>query len=105
MSVPRIEFTECYQDEVLEEDREYFKNLKISLPERDWKYRRVYPRLPHIDYPREITGDKEHCEIVFHDGSVMKILGSYDVMTIFIEDRERQYEEELTAEWEVGNDD
>lgn len=95
MSELRIEFTERYLDDLpTDEEIETAKNLKLAIPEGKMKYRRVYPRLEHIDYPRELTGVKTHCELLFMDGSTMVVKGAYDDICMKIDERSKLAEQE-----------
>ena len=94
MSYPRIEFTEYFPEPLAEDVIDDYENMGIKPPKATWNYRRVYPRLGDIDYPREIPGEKEHCEIVFLTGDFIQVLGSYDAIALLIEDRERLYDDE-----------
>lgn len=84
MSSMRIEFKERF---ISQDEKEYWENLKIDPP---YKYRLIYPMLCDVDYPREIPGDKDHCEILFKDGYVLVVEGPYQKIALQIDDRESQ---------------
>jgi hypothetical protein len=94
MSNLRIEFTERFLN-MTDEEIETANNLKQKL---NYSFRLVYPRLDDIDYPREIPGKEKFCEIVYYDGSISVIKGSYQDTCLLIDEREklrdqREYEE------------
>jgi hypothetical protein len=84
----RIEFNERFLDDLpSDEEIDTLKNLKQPIPEGKVKFRRIYPRLLEIDYPREIPGMKKHCEILFLDGTSVIVCGSYDEIALLIDER------------------
>lgn len=90
MASMRIEFTERF---IEESEKEYWENLKVVPP---YKYRLIYPMLCDVDYPREIPGEKDHCEILFKDGYILTVQGSFQDIALQIDDREAQ---EYGEEW------
>jgi hypothetical protein len=89
MKTMRIEFYEKFID-MTEDEIESAHNLKTSLK---WAYRLIYPRLEDIDHPREIPGRKNHCEILFYDGTTILVKGSYQDIALQIDLREAQAKE------------
>jgi hypothetical protein len=88
----RIEFTQRY---VSEEDRVLYEdNMNMPVPQSVYKYRRIYPLLFDIEYPMEIPGDKEHCEVLFKNDCVLTVKGGFDEIAQNIDDRENQDMEE-----------
>jgi hypothetical protein len=94
----RIEFTERY---VSKEDRElYEENMAMQVPVQCYKYRRIYPHLDEVEYPIEIPGDKDHCEILFRADYTITVRGNFDDICQAIDDREAQASGE--GEFEEG---
>lgn len=85
----RLEFTEYFPERISEDVLEDYDNMGIKPPKPQWNYRRVYLRMDDLSHPREIPGEKEHCEIVFYNEEFITVLGSYDAIALLIEDRER----------------
>lgn len=84
MASMRIEFTERF---LSPEEKEYWENLKV---EPVYHYRKIYPCLATVEYPREIPGDPDHCEILFKDDYVLVVKGAYQDIALQIDDREQQ---------------
>jgi hypothetical protein len=93
MSELRIEFTERYVIPPNDEDVDTAKNLGLPVPKSEVKYRRIYPRLRDILMPREVVGKTSYCELEFVDGSIIDIKGSFDDISILIDDRGRVEDE------------
>jgi hypothetical protein len=94
MSELRIEFTERYVIPPNDEDVDTAKNLCLPVPKGEVKYRRIYPRLRDILMPREVVGKTSYCELEFVDGSIIDIKGSFDDISILIDDRGRVEDED-----------
>jgi hypothetical protein len=84
MASMRIEFTERF---ISQEEKEYWENIKV---EPIYHYRKIYPCLSTVDYPREIPGDPDHCEVLFKDDYVLVVKGTYQDIALQIDDRESQ---------------
>jgi hypothetical protein len=98
----RIEFCEKIED-ISEEERELWERMgdtkKIG---RSWEYRRIYPLLYTVDYPKEIPGNTKECLIQFTDQSQIVVKGSYDDVCNKIDDREAM--EKSAEEYEEGQE-
>jgi hypothetical protein len=84
----RIEFYEKIED-ISEEERELWERMgAVKKAGRSWEYRRIYPLLYTVDYPKEIPGNTKECLIQFTDLSQTIVKGSYEDVCILIDDRE-----------------
>lgn len=80
-----IELYEKYVKNSIEEIEYYEEDLGIPL-KLTYGYRRIYPLLETIKYPREIVDNNEEFIIVFHGDYEIICKGNYDEFCITLND-------------------
>lgn len=87
-----------YSDEFTQEQIEYYvEDLGIRLPKKI-KYRRIYPLVKDIFRVKEIPRVKDECIIEFYGEIETVVKGSYDEISVLINDVENNEIEDYTTE-------
>lgn len=82
----RIEVYEKYVKNSFDEIQWREDNMPAGAFKPTYGYRRIYPLLETIKYPREIEGNDEELIIVFHGDYEMIVRGNYDEFCIKLND-------------------